>query len=726
MSLLARLLCLLPLLALGLGCGKKPAEPVAAPEAALAATFGQGTWLRERLPADSIAYLRVPAPWRLLLGPAGKSSDLAYSNQAWTAAVEQIRAQLAADSLLGDQALPAFALLRHVGAPIEIAVVGAGRIASPAVSIFLTTSWNGGDAASLAAMLASLPGATEDLAFDAEGYLQYGADAGKVFLHFDHASRRLSALSGMFATLDGLKALRTEIAGIQPATQPRLALEREVDAAGHGLVLWADMEALRPILGMGVGQMPAALRETVIGARTLALGWGSVDGRGRISLRAEFAASSWTRLLPQHPRKLDLASAGPPRYLLSLALPYGEEWSKLGAALGDEQRRQIDEFEHKLREASGLGYAEWRLSGGPEMVFFGDRHGDFLATRLPDKAQMERGFASLVEKMGGQRESHAVAGGQVHMMELGGFLDLMQRISGEEVPKVDGPAGQWLAIMGRERSRLWWIEQDGWMVFNTVPQPLLDRLRGGTDTRLDTHLRSIGVPQPPLLLLTGQVVHAQQRIYHSYLSLLQIAADYSGTRLDMLSLPTAGQLKFAAEDSIALSLDLAPERLVLEFGYGQSPVEALSGTSGLAAVSVVGILAAVAIPAYQDYRIRAEVSTALVGSAAIKLAATEAYMAKGELPEDSAALGLDLPLEAEDGVVEYDLDNGAIVIRFSDAANDKLAGRYLYLLPADTGAGTLEWVCGSAGDSRDDLLVSMDGEYPATDIEERYLPASCL
>lgn len=57
-------------------------------------------------------------------------------------------------------------------------------------------------------------------------------------------------------------------------------------------------------------------------------------------------------------------------------------------------------------------------------------------------------------------------------------------------------------------------------------------------------------------------------------------------------------------------------------------------------VAIIGILAAIAIPAYQDYTIRAKVSEALSVAAAAKTAVSESYQTDAALPADNGAAGL--------------------------------------------------------------------------------------
>jgi len=59
-------------------------------------------------------------------------------------------------------------------------------------------------------------------------------------------------------------------------------------------------------------------------------------------------------------------------------------------------------------------------------------------------------------------------------------------------------------------------------------------------------------------------------------------------------------------------------------------------------VAIVGILAAIALPAYQDYTIRAKVSEVLGIAAAAKTTLFEEYASKGAMPADDAAIITDI------------------------------------------------------------------------------------
>ena len=123
-------------------------------------------------------------------------------------------------------------------------------------------------------------------------------------------------------------------------------------------------------------------------------------------------------------------------------------------------------------------------------------------------------------------------------------------------------------------------------------------------------------------------------------------------------------------------------------------------------VAIIGILAAVAIPQYQNYVARAQVSEALVLASGAKTAVAEYAMVKGTFPTTSALAGIDAMSGTYVDSVEIG-DGGVITATFGAGAHTKLQGGTLMLTPAGLADGAITWAC--AGSS---LIGS-------------YLPSSC-
>jgi type IV pilus assembly protein PilA len=129
-------------------------------------------------------------------------------------------------------------------------------------------------------------------------------------------------------------------------------------------------------------------------------------------------------------------------------------------------------------------------------------------------------------------------------------------------------------------------------------------------------------------------------------------------------------------------------------------------------VAIIGILAAIAIPAYQDYTIRAQVSEGLNLSGGAKAAVTEYYQDKGEMPDTNDTAGLALSTAIQGKYVSAVLvEDGLITVTFDAADVHKLIkGANLQLSPVTVNVGAVGWACSSV---------------TATVLENKHLPASC-
>jgi type IV pilus assembly protein PilA len=109
-------------------------------------------------------------------------------------------------------------------------------------------------------------------------------------------------------------------------------------------------------------------------------------------------------------------------------------------------------------------------------------------------------------------------------------------------------------------------------------------------------------------------------------------------------------------------------------------------------VAIIGILAAVALPAYQDYTIRAKVSELMLAASGFRTAVSEKFQTDGTLGSAGSGLTVTIAGKIAAGTVE---DNGTIHI--GGAATSTSTGTVvtITLTPTNTG-GSLVWQCQGA------------------------------
>ena len=153
-------------------------------------------------------------------------------------------------------------------------------------------------------------------------------------------------------------------------------------------------------------------------------------------------------------------------------------------------------------------------------------------------------------------------------------------------------------------------------------------------------------------------------------------------------------------------------------------------------VAIIGILASVAMGAYQTYTIRAQVAEGITMAANAKAPITDAYLNNGEAPANREEAGMSADADDTQGnfVESVDVSNGRLEITFGNDANQAIASETLYLTPYETDTGGVVWRCGnepqpSGGGGPLGTLGAAGGgnsaSYQATAIDERYLPSSC-
>lgn len=143
-------------------------------------------------------------------------------------------------------------------------------------------------------------------------------------------------------------------------------------------------------------------------------------------------------------------------------------------------------------------------------------------------------------------------------------------------------------------------------------------------------------------------------------------------------------------------------------------------------VAIIGILAAIAIPAYQDYTIRAQVTEGLSLAGAAKASVAESFANSGKAPANREAAGMTNLATDTSGkfVSSVDVSAGTIVIQYGNEANQKIAGLNLTLVPYETGDASVAWKCGTAAIPTNTTLMNSATTVNTT-ITSKYLPKAC-
>jgi type IV pilus assembly protein PilA len=131
-------------------------------------------------------------------------------------------------------------------------------------------------------------------------------------------------------------------------------------------------------------------------------------------------------------------------------------------------------------------------------------------------------------------------------------------------------------------------------------------------------------------------------------------------------------------------------------------------------VAIIAILAAIAIPAYQNYLIRTQVAEGMSISGGAQTGEAEFYSNAGHFPSQPASAGLPTTATSTSGkyVSQVVAGQGVITVTYSNTApqkaNDAINNKTLILSAATSGDGSIHWACKTS-----------------STVDPKYLPSSC-
>lgn len=186
--------------------------------------------------------------------------------------------------------------------------------------------------------------------------------------------------------------------------------------------------------------------------------------------------------------------------------------------------------------------------------------------------------------------------------------------------------------------------------------------------------------------------------------------------------------------SVTVLLDSAATHRYSTRSQGRELVRKRSKSSGftlielMIVITIIGILASLAVSAYQTYTVRAQVAEGLNMAAGAKVPIVDAYIQEGVAPANRVAAGMSPnPTDtAGDYVSAVTVVDGRIDLTFNGPrVHQAIAGTTLSVTPFQSGTNSsVAWQCGTAPPPPGAALNGGAPHLPPT-MEDRYLPSSC-
>jgi Tfp pilus assembly protein PilE len=652
----------------------------------------KSSWLREYLPETTLLYARIPS---LLTSISSKDDSFknALGNQQYVSAINNIKKASKQWLTKSDKDIqPLLTLLMaQLDGPTELVALMNG----PLPSVLVTTSLDITSSDELQLLIDSLIKAKiiraeKTKLTDNAGELI--TELGATPYRWDPKQKRLNILLSVggtnIAELD-----KTFSALVKNDSSTMLANEAKMESSKQGLYVWLNNEAAYPL---AQAMAPAHIKQQlkVLGVqdmKSLALSWGVTNQKGRIKLLLEAPHKGLVReLLPINSNALDIATAGEPNFSALIALPSAEDFSSIESkilALSPNSEKYL-QAKAGFAEKMGFKVEDVFASVGPELAVISDKSGEYSAIRIRDKAKFSLILDALKSKLAVEIITKEVDAKPITYMKIPAFIDQEMTDGLKDVPFFVTD------LLTKANSHVFWQQEGDYLIASDLPQVLVDRnlllaqqdQQKSLSTWLDnTQKQDLSTS---LLALSGAIDNAPRRLYYTYINVIQLFADITDAEVDIFSLPSARQLTLADSGTLGIQLDSAVDSLGMEITFESTPADIILTTQGIASVATVGTLAAVAIPAYQDYLFKASIASANFDISMAKIKIEELFDTQSRLPNAQEAEEITLSQRFSS---KYDLsvqaDTGAINVTITSKPGKSM------LVEPIISQGKIDWQC---------------------------------
>ena len=596
------------------------------------------------LPETTLAYVRLPTLWGLLAAPkpGALASALGSAANRDTITALQARIPEVMAEEFGDFAPLISLLLADLRSPLEIALVGDGPQPLEA-DLIIEARLDLDSVDALNALLGRYASPQspfqqlESASAEAPGQLLLGMIP--MFYHFDADTQRVRLVGGMSA---GPESFEEAQAWSEEGTTPLKEREQSIDDSGHGLMVWADGTRLMPALEpMASPDDLAELRKVgLLGLTEIALAYGSQAGKARLSLVARGQGGPlWNYGLPSiGPSSVPIS--GEADYVAGWMMPEHAWIDTLWRRLSPDADEQIREANSAVLEATGLELAAFIDAIAGRWMLIDDQSGTWMVQEPAVPEAWSALWTGLSERFDITRSEIQSEGHTLRHLTIPGFSvpDMLPEASDpqEQIARFIGER-----LMGIGSHVHWMEDSEGRRILAAVPQVLRDRITLSGDQTVADWLDGTGVShQQASAFGPIEIADAPRRNYYSYLTLLQAMGDVLDMEIDLYGFPSAHDLGLPDHGSIGMEMTWSGDTLGLGLVFENHPGDMMySGAGGFGGIAVVGVLAAIAIPAYQDYAKRAATTSLITYAASLQSAIGEFYAREGRLPsaEESAS-----------------------------------------------------------------------------------------
>jgi len=660
----------------------------------------KASYLKDVLPESAYIYARIPNTWSVAGGASGNVFDKALSSKPYESALSSIKEGFGKEVLpeLPDNIRPLIALvLHHITSPVEVVAISPVlEKESPFPIVLISAAVNFKDIDSLNQYLKSIaeqaPEITIKKTIQADGTGELAVKGLVAQIKLDLSAQRLFILGGMKLQA---KSLEESLKLLKPnTTHAMTALENDIDSSGQGLFLWADPQKLLQLANTAGAQKelaPLAMMG-VNSMKNVAFGMGTSKGINHIKFILDMPKTGFRGLIPSIQDVPNFRLAGNTNFVVTLGLPSKNDFVSIESTvigLAADKSQDYYDFKKTFSEKAGIELEEIFDILGQDLSVASDESGTYTAIGLKDETKFNSLLASLVKKYQLKHETRILLGQKYHHLtipSLANYIEEIEKTSSTRSKLADTPLlKRFMSVPGH----LYWQQEDGYLIMASIPQVLMDRHYASPQITATEWFKKEQRTDPKGALLMASMRNKgiPASMYRAKLAVLAYLGGVVDRPIDMFSLPSAREANLPKEGAFGAKLTSTENQLALELNFESNPAEVLFAGNAYAGFAMVGILASIAVPAYEDYMLRAQVAEGLIGAKRLKNRLNIFKRENQHYPTAEEASILDKPTNKH---YKISIDSsGNIVVKFT---HNRLNNNLLLIKPA---ADKEEWKCES-------------------------------
>ncbi len=566
--------------------------------------------LRQILPADAVGYIRIPDLWGFMSKPKGDVLNDVLKDEDHVRMIDALKQSMGSRFL--DLADPQWAPLIELGvlklaSPIEMALEipenGSPQMGTLLMSARLSIDSLEGFRTFLTGLVEKSSELTLMGPVSPEGYATLGTNGLPVFLHYDPEGTSLTAMAGMTVNE---AAFKERIAGLAPVeAHPMYPFENRIDESRQGVFAWINVAKIMPFMtgSMTHPDLDVMKKWGLTTIRGIALGWGVSKGKGRLELSIDAPKAGYRTLFPDIENDFDLWASGVPETVFTVSLPLrriADALNTIGEKEGiPELPAALRRLDAVCREHVKMSLADVLDAVGPEMVVFTDKIDTFVAVEIGNREKLDRLLETISDRPNASLAIHERDGKRFRHLSLPSMWSQV-----DDAERTDPAERLMFGILNAVKTHLFWTEDDGYLVFASAPQVLFDRADSQERVSIGPWIDGTHDARHAVINLSTRLSGTPSKIYSAYLQWITLLGDIAERPVDLFSLPSAREADLPTEGAYGFQFTWADPVVSLSFTFENNPLEFLMAQDASATVAAAGVLAAIAIPNFIEYRTR--------------------------------------------------------------------------------------------------------------------------